>query len=68
MKTLKRTALLLAVGWSALLVAGCSQDRSAHEQLKGDDRVSLIKIDGECYVLYHAGWGRSITHTKCPSN
>jgi hypothetical protein len=49
MKKLNKTALLLAVSLTALLSAGCSQERSAHKQIAGDDRVSLIEIKGKCF-------------------
>ena len=42
-------------------------DRSAHTQLSGDDRISIIKINltGECFVVYHPTGGKSIAKAKC---
>ena len=63
MQKLKTVLAVLAL---TLVSTGCSRDRSAHTQLAGDGRVSLIKMKGECYLLYHAGFGRGITRTSCP--
>ncbi len=59
---------ILMLGILSLLIISCSeeQDRSAHEILASDDRLSFIKMKGKCFVLYHAGVGRSIAATDCP--
>ncbi len=59
MKTFTKTALLLAVGCSALLVAGCSTDADiasrnlskAAEQFEINRRIVFVNVMADTYIL-----------------
>jgi len=61
MKNLTKIALLLAVCWSALLVAGCDTDYQndgwIENKTGANPRVATINIEGCEYIAFKTSYG-----------